>query len=376
MAVTHFDSRGPWLDSLDLWKQLARDTASDPACRVALGTLRDRAAEAVAARAETVLDKFDRPIKHLPTTDRQAYVSVATYWWPDPAKPDGLPYIVRDGQFSPDLPLYDLQPWTRTESRCRALATAEIVLPDQGFTSHLNRNLHAWFIAPDTAMRPHLDHAQFTPGLDTGRMVGVIDFSIRLPLLLDRLATLRAIRPGAIDSQTALGLDDWIARFYAWCRSPAVWDWHVKMYFDILASTLALWVGETGVARERIQRVFESRMVPQIEPDGSQPHEMKRTRSLQYAVMNTIGFMRLARIGDAVGVDLWNKQTADGRSLKQAAKFVVDRLDRWPGQQIEPIAPERFDMFKLMVARAYPDLLDPPAGARAVELLAESHPWK
>src|SRR5215510_4532646 len=30
------------------------------------------------------------------------FYSNGDYWWPDPAKPDGLPYIQRDGQSNPD----------------------------------------------------------------------------------------------------------------------------------------------------------------------------------------------------------------------------------------------------------------------------------
>ncbi|MEI9974387.1 MAG: alginate lyase family protein [Ignavibacteriota bacterium] len=28
-----------------------------------------------------------------PSGDKHDYLSQAPYWWPDPAKPDGLPYI-------------------------------------------------------------------------------------------------------------------------------------------------------------------------------------------------------------------------------------------------------------------------------------------
>ncbi len=33
-----------------------------------------------------------------PSGDPHDYVSFARYYWPDPAKPDGLPYVNRDGQ--------------------------------------------------------------------------------------------------------------------------------------------------------------------------------------------------------------------------------------------------------------------------------------
>jgi len=44
---------------------------------------------------------------HSPTRDPHDYVSIGTYWWPSPESSDGLPYVSRDGQLSPDFHLYD-----------------------------------------------------------------------------------------------------------------------------------------------------------------------------------------------------------------------------------------------------------------------------
>ena len=41
--------------------------------------------------------------------DKHDYMSQARYFWPDPAKPDGLPYINRDGISNPEL-----NNWTAT----------------------------------------------------------------------------------------------------------------------------------------------------------------------------------------------------------------------------------------------------------------------
>ena len=36
-----------------------------------------------------------------PSGDKHDYMSVGPYWWPDPNKPDGLPYIRKDGERNP-----------------------------------------------------------------------------------------------------------------------------------------------------------------------------------------------------------------------------------------------------------------------------------
>ncbi|MCU0469106.1 MAG: alginate lyase family protein, partial [Arcicella sp.] len=37
-----------------------------------------------------------------PSGDKHDYMSMGPYWWPDPTKPNGLPYIRKDGQVNPE----------------------------------------------------------------------------------------------------------------------------------------------------------------------------------------------------------------------------------------------------------------------------------
>ena len=45
--------------------------------------------------------------KHLPPSgNKHDYMSLAPYHWPDPSKPDGLPYIRKDGETNPEVREY------------------------------------------------------------------------------------------------------------------------------------------------------------------------------------------------------------------------------------------------------------------------------
>lgn len=53
------------------------------------------------------------------------------------------------------------------------------------------------------------------------------------------------------------------------------------------------------------------------QPDGSQPHELARTRSFTYATMNATLFCELALLGEKIGVDLWCYETSDALAIYQ-----------------------------------------------------------
>src|ERR1041384_6366545 len=38
-----------------------------------------------------------------PSGDKHDYMSQAPYWWADPSKPRGLPYVRKDGQRNPEV---------------------------------------------------------------------------------------------------------------------------------------------------------------------------------------------------------------------------------------------------------------------------------
>ena len=71
-----------------------RVLAGDKALAPAVANLRREADKALLQKPVSVMDKAQTPA----TGDKHDYMSVGPYWWPDPAKPDGLPYIRRDGE--------------------------------------------------------------------------------------------------------------------------------------------------------------------------------------------------------------------------------------------------------------------------------------
>ena len=75
---------GPYLDAAR-----ARAESGDRTIEGAIRALEQDAAKALAMTPVSVMDKEVTP----PSGDKHDYMSQAPYWWPDPAKPDGRPYI-------------------------------------------------------------------------------------------------------------------------------------------------------------------------------------------------------------------------------------------------------------------------------------------
>ena len=129
-------------------------------------------------------------------------------------------------------------------------------------------------------------------------------------------------------------------------------------FYDVQAVSLALFLGKTDFAREKLLVAREKRIAKQIEPDGKMPRELTRTLSFHYSLFNLSAAMQLAALGRSVGVDLWHYQTTDGRSILKAAEFMAPFADpgrAWPYQQIQ--RPNRKELGELLlrVAAEFPE---------------------
>jgi hypothetical protein len=85
-----------------LQKNKARIAAKDLALLPAYNNLIKEADEALKERPFSVIEKKQAP----PSGDKHDFMSLAPYFWPDPSKPNGLPYMRKDGQTNPEVADY------------------------------------------------------------------------------------------------------------------------------------------------------------------------------------------------------------------------------------------------------------------------------
>ncbi|MDB4915215.1 MAG: glycosyl hydrolase family 88 [Gemmatimonadetes bacterium] len=299
----------------------------DKPLQATLAALLDSARAALAVAPISVMEKKNTPS----SGDKHDFMSMAPYWWPDTTKPGGLPFIRRDGEIYPESRVdHDGVRLQHTIARVRTLALAWYFTGDVKFAEGAAKHLRVFFLDPATRMNPNLRFAQAVLGVNEGRGIGIID-ARDMPDLVDALRLLE--KAPAWTSQDAGGM-------VAWCRAYLTWLTNSKnggeeraatnnhgTFYDEQVAALALFVGDTALAKMTIGESGAQRIAVQIDADGKQKQELERTRPLHYSLFNLDAFTMLAEMGRHVGVDLWHYSSPAGGTLEKAVLFVAPYAD-------------------------------------------------
>lgn len=328
------------LDARALAFSLARVRAGDATYTAAVRRLVRDADKALVAPLVAVTDK-----KTLlaPTNDPHDYLSLSPYWWPDPAKPDGLPYIRRDGETNPESKRDLDQPRVAAlGDRVQTLALAWYFTGDRKYADRAAQQVRTWFLDPATRMNPHLRFAQLVRGNPNERGSGIIDTRWFIEVV-DAVGILRASPSWSAADQAAL--QDWMRRYVTWLRTSPNGEHEHKArnnhgsWYAAQVMALAAFTGDTATVRALAQEI-PARIGWQFTPEGTQPIELERTRSYHYSGFNAEALSRVAVLAHRVRVDLWRYQAPEGGSLLKA----IDHLARyaanpaqWPGKQIDAV---------------------------------------
>ncbi|WP_428666129.1 alginate lyase family protein [Runella sp.] len=303
----------------------------------------------------SVMHKTQSP----PSGDKHDYMSQAPYWWPDPAKPDGKPYIRKDGDRNPEINgITDHDQLGELISETEILSLAYFYTGKDQYAQRTAQLIKAWFLDEKTKMNPHLNFGQGIPGINTGRGIGIIE-TRELGKVCD--ATTLISTSKYWDSNAQKQFKAWIGAYDNWLVTSAVGkdeaDEHNNhgTYYSVQVVAFSLFTGNTSLAKSQLDTA-KVRLQKQLQPDGSQPHELARTLPYNYATMNLRGFFELATMAKKLNIDLWNYQTSDGKSLKKAFDWFspyVTGEKKWEYKQLKSPVQDQMVILLKMASKAY-----------------------
>src|SRR2546430_10172668 len=160
------------------------------------------------------------------------------------------------------------------------------------------------------------------------------------------------------------GMAQWFSAYLGWLRSSPIGKQERSAHnnhgtwYDAQVAALALFTGDSVLARSTLATAGTRRIASQVTADGRQPYELARTRSLAYSVMNLEGLCRLAELARHVGVDLWSYRSPRGGSIRKALDYLAPYADprrKWPGRQITPTEPDLLGLPLQQARLAYGD---------------------
>lgn len=187
---------------------------------------------------------------------------------------------------------------------------------DERYAQKAVSYLNTWFLDKRTMMNPNLNYAQVIRGQDNdrGRSYGVID-SYSFVEMLDAVQLLQQSR--SFPKKDRQQLKKWFSRFTQWLLTSPLGKQEAKngnnhaVAYDTQVAAYALFIGDKPLAQKILSAVPEKRIYTQIEPDGRQPHELRRTLAFHYSQYNIGFFVDLALMGKKIGLDMAGQASAD-----------------------------------------------------------------
>ena len=276
-----------------------------------------------------------------PTGDKRDYVSLSRYYWPNPKKSDGRPYIRKDGHTNPEINgvNFDRRRSQNMTEDVKALSLAAYFTGNQAYADKAKLLVKTWFLDEETGMNPHLKFAQNVPGALEGREFGILDGRIYWDVI-DGMMLLQST--GMTDRAFINEMRGWFGKYVTWLVTS---DFGKKakgkknnhgVYYDAQVAHLLMFAGRCDLAEKIIESGFK-RTKDQIHKTGLMPHEKERTQSLFYHAFNLRAFLRLAYYGRKLDVDFYEKRKGKAGSVKDSVDFVASyagRIQDWPYEEI------------------------------------------
>jgi hypothetical protein len=294
---------------------------NDPVAVQLVDKVKNDAEKLLAMKPVSVMDKTITPV----SGSKHDYMSQAPYFWYDSSKPNGLPYMRKDGVRNPEInKITDHNNLGDLGEAAKKLSLAWYFTGSEKYAQKAATLLEHWFLNDATRMNPNLDYGQGIPGVNTGRGIGLIE-TRSLMGIADAAGLLQGA--AAWTTADANGLQQWYKQFLNWMLTSkngndehAAKNNHGSWYYAQVVD-YALFTGDIDKARGLAEE-SKKRIDGQIDAEGKQPLELERTNALGYSTFNLAAQFELAALAEKTGVDLWHYKNPLGVGLRDALNWL------------------------------------------------------
>ncbi len=285
----------------------------------------------------SVMDKKELP----PSGNKHDYMSLAPYWWPDASKPNGKPYIRKDGEVNPEVTNYpDKENMPKLCQNVYILSLAYYFSGQEKYATHAVALIKGWFLDTATSMNPNLNFGQAVKGITEGRAEGIIEVR-HFIFLIDGVELLKK-SPG-FKKQDQTELTKWFTSFLGWLQNSEIGkdERNAKnnhgVWYDATCLSIANYIRDLSLA-ETIVKSAANRLDLQMDDKGNFPLELERTTSLHYTVFVLDAFTVIAQLSKNTTTDFWTLQTKTKKSLRKGYETIFPYLTghvEWAYPQIK-----------------------------------------
>lgn len=326
------------LDASRLETLKKRASQNDAVVKTMVADLVKKADRFLAIQPLSVMDKGFTPV----SGSKHDYMSQAPYFWYDSSKPNGRPYMRRDGVRNPEInKIEDHKHLDELEESVYALSVAYYFTNAEKYAVKAAALLRHWFLNAETKMNPNLDYAQGIPGVTDGRGIGLIE-TRSLMDIADAVGLLNGSKAWTTTDNT--GIQDWYKQFLSWMLTSkngkderAAKNNHGTWYNAQVVS-YALFTGDHQLAHELAEE-GKRRIDSQFTAEGKMPLELERTTALGYSTFNLLAWNKFAVLAAKAGTDLWQYTNAKGAGIRKAVDWLIPYAvdeKKWEYQQINP----------------------------------------
>ena len=337
-----FSNNWVQLDSVQLAKTKAKiinNTASKKTL-FAYNKLIKKANALLKIKNTSVTDKTILP----PTGNKNDYLSISRYWWPDLEKKEGLPWIRKDGITNPNTQTnaVDRKRLGAMSQGVWILGLAYYFTENEAYAKKAISMMETWFLNPKTLMNPHLEFAQSVPGNSKKRRSGILDGRSIVKFVPDAIQLISTSKYWNSIYKTKM--NTWLSSYLFWLTKSelgikgSMQTNNHGSWYKYQVATLAYYLGDRELVKKMV-RLAQNSLDDMLDAKGGQIHELARSRSFFYSCFNLQALVAIADLGNKVDMNMWQYQSDNKKSLALAIGYLTPVVDgeKWKHSTLKSI---------------------------------------